>query len=167
MLEAECQVASCQILIVGTWWKLHKQLLQEDGLEDHKGLGLQPSLNIAILSLICLECFLESRRCLEQTHLSLCTKWPNPQIYMDVLQWFRLRRRHQDLASIKKTLALRLRDGPAQEGKHHRNKLLKSRGCTQWIRTVSPEQRESSCREKGQTNTSLTSVGETQLAEIF
>lgn len=60
MLGAECQVASCQTLIVGTWWKLHKQLLQEDGLEDHKGLGLWPSLNIAMLPLICLDSTFET-----------------------------------------------------------------------------------------------------------
>lgn len=55
MLGAECQVALYQILVVGTWWKLHKQLLQDDGFEDHKGLGLWPSLNIAMLPLICLD----------------------------------------------------------------------------------------------------------------
>lgn len=52
MLGAECQMAPCQALVVGTWWKLSEQLLQEDGLKDLQGLGLWPSLNITLLPLI-------------------------------------------------------------------------------------------------------------------
>lgn len=48
MLEAECQMAPCQSLIVGTWWKLSEQLLQEDGLKDYQGLGLWPKENCAV-----------------------------------------------------------------------------------------------------------------------
>lgn len=48
MLGAECQMAPCQSLIVGTWWKLSEQLLQEDGLKDYQGLGLWPKENSAV-----------------------------------------------------------------------------------------------------------------------